>query len=63
MPIYHKDDKIEQVELDSSTWEQQACNSQATLYAIILATDYLEQAYAQESVTQQEYVQECNKLI
>jgi len=57
------DDEIEEVELYSSSRERQAYDDQATLYAIILATEHLERAYSRDAITQQEYVQECNKLI
>ena len=57
------DDEIEEVELYQSSRERQAYDDQATLYAIILATEHLERAYARDAVTQQEYVAECNKLI
>ena len=60
---YHDEGEIEEVELYSSSRERQAYDDQATLYAIILATEHLERAYARDAVTQQEYVQECNKLI
>lgn len=57
------DDETEEVELYSSSRERQAYDDQATLYAIILATEHLERAYSKDAITQQEYVQECNKLI
>jgi ESCRT-I complex subunit VPS28 len=57
------DEAEDEVELYSSSRERQAYDDQATLYAIILATEHLERAYARDAVTQQEYVQECNKLI
>ena len=63
MTSYQDDDEIEEVELYQSSRERQAYDDQATLYAIILATEHLERAYARDAVTQQEYVAECNKLI
>jgi ESCRT-I complex subunit VPS28 len=53
----------EEVELYRSSKERQAYDDQATLYSIILATEHLERAYARDSVTNQEYTMECNKLI
>jgi ESCRT-I complex subunit VPS28 len=53
----------EEVELYRSSRERQAYDDQATLYSIILATEHLERAYARDSVTNQEYTTECNKLI
>jgi ESCRT-I complex subunit VPS28 len=63
MMTSYNDDETEEVELYSSSRERQAYDDQATLYAIILATEHLERAYARDAITQQEYVQECNKLI
>lgn len=57
------DDEIEEVELYSSSRERQAYDDQATLYAIILATEHLERAFSRDAITQQEYIEECNKLI
>eukprot|EP00934_Nitzschia_sp_Nitz4_P004093 Nitzschia sp. Nitz4//scaffold28_size193895//169176//169796//NITZ4_001686-RA/size193895-processed-gene-0.281-mRNA-1//-1//CDS//3329546045//4083//frame0 len=56
-------DEEEEVELYRNSRERQAYDDQATLYAIILATEHLERAYARDAVTQQEYTTECNKLI
>ncbi|KAG7373981.1 Vps28 vacuolar sorting complex protein [Nitzschia inconspicua] len=63
MTSIYDDDETEEVELYSSSRERQAYDDQATLYAIILATEHLERAYARDAVEQQEYVRECNKLI
>ena len=63
MTTKFRDDELEEVELYSSSRERQAYDDQATLYAIILATEHLERAYARDAVTQQEYVQECNKIL
>ena len=57
------DDEIEEVELYSSSRERQAYDDQATLYAIILATEHLERAYSRDAITQKEYLKECSKLI
>ena len=53
----------EEVELYQNSKERQAYDDQATLYAIILATEHLERAYARDAISQQEYTSECNKLI
>ncbi|KAL3916142.1 MAG: hypothetical protein SGILL_005317 [Bacillariaceae sp.] len=64
MPTSYEDnDEIEEVELYSSSRERQAYDDQATLYAIILATEHLERAYARDAVSAEEYNKECNKLI
>lgn len=59
----HTMDENEEVELYRSSKERQAYDDQATLYAIILATEHLERAYARDAITQKEYTTECNKLI
>jgi ESCRT-I complex subunit VPS28 len=57
------EDEEEQIELYRSSRERQAYDDQATLYAIILATEHLERSYARDAITNQEYTKECNKLI
>ena len=56
-------DEDEEVTLYGSSRERQAYDDQATLYAIILATEHLERAYARDAITNEEYTTECNKLI
>ena len=58
-----EDELDEEIELYRNSRERQAYDDQATLYAIILATEHLERAYARDAITQQEYTTECNKLI
>lgn len=58
-----EEDDDDEVELFRNSRERQAYDDQATLYAIILATEHLERAYARDAVTQLEYTTECNKLI
>lgn len=43
--------------------ERDALETQADLYAIILATEHLERAYARDAISHQEYSTECKKLI
>eukprot|EP00980_Cylindrotheca_fusiformis_P002901 scaffold675_cov103-Cylindrotheca_fusiformis.AAC.12 len=57
------DDEEEEIVLYQSSRERQAYDDQATLYAIILATEHLERSYARDAITNQEYTTECNKLI
>lgn len=57
------EDDEDEIELYSSTRERQAYEDQATLYAIILATEHLERAFARDAITNEEYTKECNKLI
>jgi ESCRT-I complex subunit VPS28 len=56
-------DESDPVELYSSARERNEYENMATLYTIIIATEHLERAYAQDAITQQEYVTECNKLL
>lgn len=64
MPSFVDDDEEEEgVELYRNSRERQAYDDQATLYAIILATEHLERAYARDAIDPQEYSTECNKLI
>jgi hypothetical protein len=44
----------EEVELYETSRERQIYDDQANLYAIILATEHLERAYARDAVTQKE---------
>ena len=59
----HEEEDDETVELYSSSKERQAYDDQATLYAIILATEHLERAYARDVVEPELYSKECHKLI
>eukprot|EP00429_Kryptoperidinium_foliaceum_P006343 CAMPEP_0176023528 /NCGR_PEP_ID=MMETSP0120_2-20121206/11481_1 /TAXON_ID=160619 /ORGANISM="Kryptoperidinium foliaceum, Strain CCMP 1326" /LENGTH=210 /DNA_ID=CAMNT_0017356695 /DNA_START=82 /DNA_END=714 /DNA_ORIENTATION=- len=56
------DDFEDGVELYRNSRERQAYDDQATLYAIILATEHLERAYARDAIDPQEYTTD-NKLI
>jgi ESCRT-I complex subunit VPS28 len=60
---YEDNDLEEEVELYRNSRERQNYDDQATLYAIILATEHLERAYARDAIAPQEYTTECNKLI
>jgi len=51
------------IELYQSTQELDALESQADLYAIILATEHLERAYVRDAIGYQEYTTECLKLL
>jgi len=52
-----------EVELYETMTEREKYDNFADLYSIIMATDYLEKAYAGDAITRQEYTKECNKLI
>lgn len=52
-----------ELELFETSKERQIYDDQANLYAIILATEYLERAYARDDVDEKDYVKQCNKLI
>jgi len=62
MMDYEEEDG-EEIELYQSARERQAYDDQGTFYAIILATEHLERSYARDAITNQEYTNECNKLI
>ncbi|CAB9520814.1 protein sorting-associated protein 28 homolog [Seminavis robusta] len=51
------------VELYQSSRERQKYDDQASLYAIIVATEHLERAFARDAVNDKEYRTQCNKLI
>lgn len=53
----------EEVKLYKNSRERQAYDDQATLYAIIVATEHLERAFSRDSISNDEYTSECNKLI
>ncbi|KAL3942508.1 MAG: hypothetical protein SGBAC_003320 [Bacillariaceae sp.] len=59
---YDEEDE-EEIQLYQSSRERQAFDDQATLYAIILATEHLERSFARDAISNEEYTAECNKLI
>jgi ESCRT-I complex subunit VPS28 len=59
----YSDRDTEEIDLYQTSKERQSYDDQAGLYAIILATEHLERAYARDAITQREYTTECNKLI
>ena len=48
---------------NSSNAEREKYETQATLFGIIVALDYLEKAYVRDSVTAAEYVQHNSNLL
>jgi len=52
-----------EIELYQTSKERESYDNMSDLYAIIMATESLERAYARDAITQQEYTTECNKLI
>lgn len=48
------DGEQEEIELYTTSKERQHFDDQANLYSIILATEYLERAYARDCITQKE---------
>ncbi len=52
-----------EIELYMSTKERKDYENMADLYTIIVATEHLERAYAQNAISQSEYTSECNKLL
>jgi ESCRT-I complex subunit VPS28 len=57
------DDENEVVQLYETGREREAYDEQANLYAIIVATEHLERAYARDAIEQKEYSAQCKKLI
>jgi ESCRT-I complex subunit VPS28 len=57
------DEEEETVELYGSSREREQYDEQANLYAIILATEHLERAYARDAIDPKEYNMQCKKLI
>ena len=53
----------ETIELFESSRERQMYDDQASLYAIIVATEHLERAFARDAVNDKDYTTQCNKLI
>lgn len=53
----------ETIELFESSRERQKYDDQASLYAIIVATEHLERAFSRDSVSDKDYSSQCSKLI
>jgi ESCRT-I complex subunit VPS28 len=51
------------IELYESVREREIYDEQANLYAIIVATEHLERAYARDALSHQEYSEQCKRLI
>ena len=58
-----EDDNEHVVPLYENSRERELVDEQANLYAIILATEHLERAYARDAVEPKEYTAQCKKLI
>ncbi|KAJ2826811.1 Vacuolar protein-sorting-associated protein 28 [Coemansia erecta] len=54
---------MDTVKLYSSSAEREIYDNMASLYAIIVSLEYLERAFARDSVSANEYTGECNKLL
>lgn len=52
-----------EVPLYETSRERELMDDKANLYAIILATEHLERAYARDALTPKEYTAQCKKLI
>lgn len=53
----------ESILLYETSRDREAYDAQANLYAIILATEHLERAYARDAIEQKVYSEQCKKLI
>jgi len=60
---YSEGDQNETIELYENSRERDDYDEQANLYAIILATEHLERAYARDAIQPKEYTLQCKKLI
>jgi len=56
-------DPEHEIDLYETSREREIYENCADLYAIIIATEHLERAYARDAITHKEYLSECNKLI
>ena len=57
------DHQDETIELYETSRERERFDEQANLYAIIMATEHLERAYARDAIEPKEYTTQCKKLI
>lgn len=57
------DDAVTTVDLYETSKEREAYDEQANLYAIILATEHLERAYARDAISAAVYTEQCKKLL
>lgn len=57
------DDDQEEIPLYESSREREAMDEEANLFAIIVATEHLERAFARDAISQQEYTTQCKKLL
>jgi len=60
---FYSDEDESRIELYESSREREHYDEQANLYAIILATEHLERAYARDAIEPKEYTAQCKKLI
>ncbi|KAJ2662244.1 Vacuolar protein-sorting-associated protein 28 [Coemansia sp. RSA 1200] len=54
---------MDEIRLYNSTAERETYENMAALYAIVMSLEYLERAFARDSVSASEYTAECNKLL
>ncbi|KAL3822508.1 hypothetical protein ACHAXA_001973 [Cyclostephanos tholiformis] len=57
------DESLPEIELYSSTKERTKYDNEAEFYSIIMATEYLERAYAQAAITEEQYRTQCSELL
>ena len=53
--ISHDEDEKEPIQLFETSREREEYDEQANLYAIIVATEHLERAYARDAIEHKEY--------
>lgn len=54
---------MEDIKLYNTSSEREVYDNQASLYSIIMSLEYLERAFARDSISSHDYTQECNKLL
>jgi ESCRT-I complex subunit VPS28 len=57
------DDAEFTIDLYQTSREREEYDEQANLYAIILATEHLERAFARDAISASEYTEQCKKLL
>lgn len=62
---YDDDESDEETEIPlyETSREREIYDEKANLFAIIMATEHLERAFARDAISQKEYVVQCKKLI
>ena len=60
---YDEEEEEEEIPLYHTSREREAYDEKANLFAIILATEHLERAFARDAISDKDYTVQCKKLI